>query len=402
VYASQQSIPTFRLPLVTKSLARVGRELSARRGRSAALAFLLAALTISCDRTNRPGVAGLEPKRFQTVAINNVEPRRDVTGAIIDAHDGCLQFFAGRYYLYGTAYGRNASYDSISNHYRVYSSPDLGRWTYEGELLRGQPEGYYYRPYVVFNPNTRKYVLWYNWYLKLWNGQAGVATSDTPVGPFKIVNPKVPLSRADSRPGDGSLFVDDDGTGYFIYTAIGEGYAVRVERLTRDYLGSSGETSSVLAVGCEAPLLFRRDNLYYALCGPVCAACPEGSEAQVYTSASPLGPFTTKPWLNINRRLILPDDFDRLLPFTRRPRLNINGRYVDDMPIVSAQETWVARIPTSTGPAFIWMGDRWGSCPDGVKGHDFQFWTPLEFSPEGDIVPIKDIARWYITWAGGK
>lgn len=61
---------------------------------------------------------------FKTVTVDNAKPRRDVAGEIIDAHDGCLQFFNGRYHLYGTGYGKTAGY-SINNRFRVYSSPDL-------------------------------------------------------------------------------------------------------------------------------------------------------------------------------------------------------------------------------------------------------------------------------------
>ena len=111
---------------------------------------------------------GVESKDFRKITINNVEPRRDVTGEIVDAHDGCLQLFNQRYYLYGTAYAKSAGF-GINNRFRVYSSPDLERWTFEGELLKETTDGVYYRPYVVFNPNTRKYVLWYNWYPKLWD-----------------------------------------------------------------------------------------------------------------------------------------------------------------------------------------------------------------------------------------
>jgi hypothetical protein len=349
---------------------------------------------VSCDGKPRSQNAKSKPKDFRTVTVSNIEPRRDVAGEIIDAHDGCLQFFEGRYYLYGTAYGRS---DRLTNNsYRVYSSPDLGQWTFEGELLQQRPNGYYYRPYVVFNPSTRKYVLWYNWYPnpKLWNGQVGIAVSDTPVGPFRIVNTNVYVFNADSRPGDGSLFVDDDGTGYFIFTAIGEGYAVRVERLTRDYLGSTGETSSVLAKGGEAPVLFRRNNLYYALCGPLCPDCPQGSEVLVLTATSPLGPFTIRS--NINRRS------GNGTTNELRQDVPVAHRFTEGAPIVPAQQTWVAKIPMSGEPLYIWMGDRWESTPDGVKGHDFQFWSaPLRFSSDGDILPMKNIERWDITWSWG-
>jgi hypothetical protein len=380
------------MTLAASSLTGVSQKVSARHWQQTLLAFLLAAFTISCDEKHQSQNVESRPKRFQTATINNIEPRRDVAGKIIDAHGGCLQFFEGRYYLYGTAFGTNESSTALNCPFRVYSSPDLERWTYAGELLKDQPRGVYTRPCVVFNPHTHKYVLWYNWLPKLWNGQIAVATSDSPVGPFTIVNPNVRVFG--SRPGDGSLFVDDDGTGYYIYTSMGDGYAVRVERLKPDYLGSNGETSSILAKGVEAPVLFRRNNLYYALCGPLCPDCPEGSQVLVLTSISPLGPFTARS--NINRRS------GNGASTEPGQDILVASRFDEGAPIVPAQQTWIARIPTSEGPAFIWMGDRWESCPDGVKGHDFQSWSaPLKFSPDGDILPIKIVERWHITWAWG-
>ena len=386
--------------------ARAESRTAVKRYQRTLLVVSLAFCAVSCNRT-QPSPAGWSgPDAFHSVAIDNVNPRRDVAGEIIDAHDGCLQFFDGRFYLYGTAYGNSDGY-GMSNRYRVYRSPDLVGWTFAGELLKDQPTGVYYRPYVVFNPRTRKYVLWYNWYPAKWNGQTGVAVSDSPVGPFSLVNSNVRLSHPGA--GDGSLFVDDDGTGYFIYTAIGEGYTVRVERLTPDYLGATGQTSRLLAAGGEAPLLFRRGNTYYALCGPRCEACPGGSEVQFFAAASPLGPFVTKPQWNINRqavsdvrkisqletnglKVVTPGGTVTLRAATNTPVINATNA-----PAIPAQETWVATIPTPDGPVFVWMADRWGSSPDGIKGHDFQFWVPMEFSPEGEILPLQAMTRWYVS-----
>jgi hypothetical protein len=229
----------------------------------------------------------------------------------------------------------------------------------------------FYRPYVVYNAQTRKYVLWFNWYPKLWDGAMGVAVSDTPVGPFKIVDLNVKLSQAADRPGDGSLFVDNDGTGYFIYTVIGQQHAIRVERLTPDYLGSTGATSEVLVRGCEAPAMFRRGGLYYALFDSNCCFCERGSGARVYVATSPLGPYTLRG--NINR-----DTANR--------------------PMIAAQQTFVARIPIPDGTAYMWMGDRWGSRPDGIKGHDIQYWSaPMQFTPEGNILPLENLPSWQAT-----
>src|ERR1039457_6976937 len=68
--------------------------------RRVALALLLLAPELLCAQ--KPA--------YRTVTINNELPRRDTSGSVIDAHDGNLQFFAGRYYLYGTAYGKTAGF----------------------------------------------------------------------------------------------------------------------------------------------------------------------------------------------------------------------------------------------------------------------------------------------------
>lgn len=104
---------------------------------------------------------------IKTVTIRNDVPREDITGSIVDAHDGCLEFFNGRYYLYGTRYG-DANGFTKANRYVCYSSDDLVRWHNHGQILKDPPEGVYYRPYVKYNEKTKKYVLWYNWYPKLW------------------------------------------------------------------------------------------------------------------------------------------------------------------------------------------------------------------------------------------
>lgn len=334
---------------------------------------LIAALIAAICLPGEPLMAQDQRPAFERVTVSNVTPRRDEDGKIIDAHDGCLHFFNGRYYLYGTAYGKSAGY-GFNNRFRVYSSADLEHWTFEGELLKAPPDGVYYRPYVAYNPKTRKYVLWYNWYPKLWEGKVGVAVSDTPVGPFTIANPAAHV--AATRPGDGSLFVDNDGTGYFIYTSIDENHAIRIDRLTADFLDSTGETSEVLGVGSEAPSLFRVEDRYYLLFDRTCCFCSSGSGVRVLMGSRPLGPFTELK--NINR-----------------------GK--DGTPIVAAQQTFVAQLPTAHGTAFMWMADRWSSRSDGIKGHDLQFWSaPLRFAADGSIAPIDNNATWSLEVQRGK
>jgi beta-xylosidase len=212
------------------------------------------------------------------------------------------------------------------------------------------------------------------------------------------------------RPGDGSLFVDDDGTAYYIYTDIDDGYALQVEQLTPDFLDSTGKSSNVMAKGVEAPVLFRRNSIYYVLCGPLCPDCPEGSEVPVFTSASPLGPFSTEASWNINRSVENATTGPAMTSgmLTNRPG---NGLPMEPMegssyainpatsnPNIPAQETWVTKLPAGDNSAYIWIADRWGSAPDGIKGHDLQYWSPLEITDDGQILPLKKVVQWKIAF----
>jgi beta-xylosidase len=323
----------------------------------------------TCGVVLTSGGLAAEPtsEKGNRATISNVQPRRDVEGKIIDAHDGCLERFGDRFYLYGTAYGATDGFGT-TNRFVVYSSPDLVHWTPHGDLVRGLRPGVHYRPYVKYNAKSNKYVLWYNWYPTLWNGQYAVALSDTPQGPFAIHDPNVKVKEA--KPGDLGLFVDDDGTGYLIYTSIERDHGISIEKLTDNFLGSTGETSGIIAHGCEACSLFRRNDVYYALFDVCCCFCSEGSGTRVYTAKSPLGPYVQRG--NINR--------------------NEKGKV-----IIAAQQTHVARLPTAHGTEYIWMGDRWQSTPDKIKGHDFQYWSsPLKFDRDGNIARLAWEDDWSI------
>jgi hypothetical protein len=294
------------------------------------------------------------------VRISNVTPRLTTTGQIADCHDGCLHRFDGLFHWYGTAYGNTDGF-TPANRYVVFTSPDLHAWTPHAPLLADAPPGVYYRPYVLYDPTRRRYVLWFNWYPKLWDGQYGIATSPTPAGPFTLLESNRHLARA--KGGDFGLFLDDDAQGYIVYTSIAEGHSIRVERLTPDLTAGTGEMSEELARACEAPTMFKHNGRYFVLTDDCCCFCPAGSGARLYSAANPLGPYTFHHNLN---------------------------RTPDHRPIIPAQQTHLARIPTPSGDKLLWMGDRWHSRPDGIKGHDFQYWSePLDFDPAGLPKPIR-------------
>lgn len=311
--------------------------------------------------------------------IQNREPRRDSSGAIIDAHDGCLEYFDGVYHLYGTQYADTNGFTQL-NRYVCYTSRDLREWHFEGDILPAARPANRFRPYVKHCPATGKYVLWYYWGER-WIGaldfaagegptvpfQFGVATSDAPTGPFTTVRETAKISRASG--GDHNLFVDEDGTGYLIYTWYKEKCSVIIERLTPDFLDTTGEVSAPIADVREAPILFRRGNYYYALAGDLCAFCPHGAGAEVYRAESPLGPYEFRGDIN------------------RDAEGNI---------IIPGQQTHISRLHGQEDEdTLIWMADLWHSTPDGLKGHDIQYWSaPLEVDEAGDLRTLRRVDEW--------
>jgi hypothetical protein len=70
-----------------------------------------------------------------------------------------------------------------------------------------------------------------------------------------------------------------------------------------------------------------------------------------------------------------------------------SSEYSPGSVVVAAQQTHIADIAGPDGTSYLWMGDRWGSRPDGVKGHDFQYWSPpLQFDTEGRISSLRFVA----------
>jgi hypothetical protein len=241
----------------------------------------------------------------QKIFFNNEKPRMTNDGKIVDAHDGRVIKFGQKYYWYGTQYGNTNGFTE-ANEYVCYSSDNMTTWKYEGALLPQKPKGVYYRPHVIFNEKTKKYILWYNWNPKLWDGQFGVAESVNPQGPFTIINDNVKVKNSAFGVGDLGLFVDTDKKAYVSYCTI-QDHQVSVELLDENYTQSTMQGSEIVIKHCEAGGLFKRNNLYYLLTDYTCCFCTQGSGAQVFTATNPLGPYTFRQ--NINRYAGTPTSF---------------------------------------------------------------------------------------------
>jgi beta-xylosidase len=328
------------------------------------------------------------------VTISNVIPRRDTDGNIMDAHDGKVFLYDGLYYFYGPSYGLCkeppgpsgcASWHpggcgyQLNHNVSLYTSPDLSVWTFRGyvfQMASLKNPGVMFCPKVLPNPKTKKWVMWFNFLPAPATGVTqslyAVAVSDTPQGPFQLVTDNV-TTLTWKNTGDFNLFQDDNGDAYIIYNShidviYNPRFLMSVEKLSDDYLSSLGKQFNSGWFGdtvVEAPAMFKRNGIYYALFGRCCCYCAEGSGVTVHTSSSPLGPFKT---MN---------------------NLGNEGH---------AQQFNVLQYKTSgvEGYGYLWQGDKWQSAPDGSKGHDFTYWTPMSFDQDGNVKYMNYTANFTI------
>jgi hypothetical protein len=232
-------------------------------------------------------------------------------------------------------------------------------------------------PKVIYNLQSKQYVLWYNWLppdVSFSNSFFGVAVSSSPAGPFKVVNPKASDTLAFGNVGDFALFVDDDEVAYIIYTAhitssdpTKPTHQMSVERLAADYLsalGSGGNSGFFGESFVEAPTLFKRGPVYYALFGYCCCYCGGGSAVFAYQASDPLGPWTCAI-------------------------AGTGGNCGQLSAGIPAQQTNVLPFLDAHGSQqFMWQGDRWQSAPDGIKGHDMTYWGHMEWNSTGNLQPL--------------
>ncbi len=142
--------------------------------------------------------------------------------------------------------------------------------------------------------------------------------------------------------------------------------------------------------------MFRRGPTYYALFGHCCCFCYQGSGIIVHTASSPLGPWDVQSGGDIACR---PpgSGMPGQSPYGAAPTPGQGCLYNNskDVSVTRSQQNFVievcegrnatlmAQVQTSTGIAYVWTGDRWQQAPDGIKGHDPQYWVSMGVHPRG-------------------
>lgn len=351
-------------------------------------------------------------------ALDEIRPGQewpDRKGEHINAHGGGLLFHEGKYYWYGE--NRPARGFTTEVGVEVYSSSDLMNWEDEGVALAVSDEAGHdiergcimERPKVVRNPKTGKFVMLFHLELK---GQGyaaarvGFAESDSPVGPFRFIRSLRPnagkwpvdFSRRDIRkakklkeadykewwtpewreaireglllardvPGgqmsrDMTVYVDDDGKAYHIYSAE-ENLTLNIAELADDYLDYTGRYVRVAPGGQnEAPAIFKRDGVYWM----ITSGCTgwASNEARMFKATSLWGPWKQLP-----------------SPFVGK----------DAKKSFHTQGTYIFKVE-GTEDGFVFMADRWN--PRSLK-NSRHIWLPIDFEADG-----TPVIRWVDGWS---
>ena len=333
------------------------------------------------------------------------ETMYDTNGNQIQAHGGQIQQFTvdGETKWYWVGEDKTNDYRPVGG-IHVYSSDDLYNWTDEGVVLQTmenpdqfETDPYFKalygdeteekqeeifidldrnncvmeRPKMLYNEKNDNYVIWFHAdgrtpesdadYGK---AKAGVAVSDSPTGPFKLLGTYKLQHAGDNYGYDGyenrgsvrdmNLFKDDDGTAYVIYSSEGN-ETMYVAKLNEDYtyLSASPEeavegvdfTRNFAKWSREAPAMFHYKDKYYIITSGCTGWSP--NQAKYAVADHPMG-----PWTEIGD-----------------PCTDWGWETTYD-----TQSTCVFPVDAENGK-FIYMGDRWNA---GDLSESRYVWLPVE------------------------
>ena len=214
----------------------------------------------------------------------------DQDGNIINASDGGMIYAEGKYHWYGMALrplrsapeGRGGQ--STTTGVVMYESEDLYHWKYEGIILAvSGDEGSnlrapmrFERPKIIYNEETRQYVLWCHYVgypgdhgNDPGTGDAGVAVCDRVNGEYKWLGYIRPIDDK-GMVRDCTVYKDRDGSAYFVYDRQSledlQDRCLHIVKLAPDYLSFTEEYRRLdVAYRREAAAIVFHDGYYYML-----------------------------------------------------------------------------------------------------------------------------------------
>jgi len=361
----------------------------------------------------------MSPPKHSTFRPGELWP--DNQGVHINAHGGGILFHAGIYYWFGENKMAGTAGNLAEVGVRVYSSGDLYNWRDEGIALAvgDNPASpiargcILERPKVIFNARSRQFVMWFHLepHGEGYAGSlSGVAVAECVTGPYRFLSsfrpnagvwplnvppadkielpatelarlagmelgggprpyyPKHLLYRRDFAGGqmarDMTLFVDDDGSAYHIYSSEENG-TLHISKLKADYLQPAGEYARLFPGRFnEAPAMMKWRGRYFLI------------------SSDCTG------WAANPARISVADDIFGPWEELGNPCLGTGDEVTNTF---NSQSTFILPL-AGRKDAFIFMADRWNP-HNPLDGR--YIWLPVEFHYG---VPMF---RWHNEWNMG-
>lgn len=326
----------------------------------------------------------------------------DNLGVHINAHGGGVLFHQGVYYWFGEHKIEGSAGNAAHVGVHCYSSTDLYSWKDEGIALRVSDDPssdimkgcVLERPKVLYNAKTKRFVMWFH--LELMSqgyraARSGIAIATQPTGPYTFlrsvranaghwprnVRPdhQNPVTIATARAAgddiyngendqvkqtnvlgrdfevgqqarDMTLFLDDDGKAYHIYSSE-HNSTLHIAELAEDFLSHSGRyVRHFEHRWMEAPAICKRRGKYYFIGSGCTCWDPNAARSAVAESiwgpwqelenpcvgVNPAGPFGPEKTFGGQSTFILPvhgkeDTFIAMFDLWR-PDNAIDGRYI--------------------------------------------------------------------------
>lgn len=299
------------------------------------------------------------PKSAQaaTQSVVNAIQWADTNGNAIQAHGGGMIYVNGYYYWFGENRDDSGHFQGVS----CYRSSDLKNWTFIRDVLTKYSANelnycWIERPKVMYNASTKEFVMWMHWENGSHYGEARAAVAYcssvdgnyTYQGSFRPLTGKgiTDHGKDGYMSRDCSVFVDTDGTGYFISSA-NENYDLMLYKLTPDYKHIESLVAKLFAGGHrEAPCLFKRGNYYFLLTSGCTGWSPNQAQYAVSTKLS-------SGWSGLKN--------------------------IGDNTTFYSQPAFVIPVQGTNETTYLYTGDRWGGAWNGRVNESMYVWAPLSF-----------------------
>ncbi len=256
------------------------------------------------------------------------------------------------------------------------------------------------RPKVIYNDKTGKYVMW--WHqdgprMGLYSvASAGIAISDSPTGPFKYLCTRrvtmtgvLTTGNGDGMLRDMTLFKDDDGTAYVIYSSE-ENATTIIHKLNDEYTGLSGDLEDIsqntpanftegvdyvrVFVGQyrEAPAMFKDGDTYYLITSGQSGWNPNPCQYS-YVEGDIFGEWAPTKKFAVND-----------IPYGTQQETTFRSQRTFILPVRDEDGN---KVPGK----FVYMGDRWFR--ENLQDSRY-IWLPLNFNGETHEITMEWQDKW--------